>query len=175
MTAADIVSVSAILLSPLIALRTSSWLEARKEVRLRKLGIYRTLMATRAQNLSHPHIEALNSIDLEFRAKNGKEKAVRDAWKLYLDHLNDRNYPAESWGVRRQELAVELLYVMGKAVGYDFDKVHIGKGIYSPMAHGRIEADQEAIRAGLRNILEKKSSIQVQVIGPDSNIQPDTD
>lgn len=64
------------LLSPLIALRVSRRLDARREVRERKMKIFRTLMATRARRLSMEHVEALNMIDVEFSERHGPEKAV---------------------------------------------------------------------------------------------------
>lgn len=127
-----------------------------KEVRERKLQVFKTLMATRAYTISPNHVEALNKIDLEFSPKKKHEKQVLDAWKEYLDVLGNRELSPEQWSVRRVDLLVELLFHMGRALDYDFDKTQIRNGTYSPVAHGKIEEQQEAILQGLIDILEGK-------------------
>lgn len=158
-----IIEVLAILLSPLIALQVSARLDALKERRQRKVAIYRILMATRAQNLIWDHINALNSIDIDFAGPGKKDKAVRDKWKEYLDHLGDDQMEPSQWATTRIEKLVEVLFVMGPAVGYSFDKVHLKRGIYSPRFHGRLEEDNEAIRTMARQLLEGKAALRVHV------------
>jgi hypothetical protein len=114
------------------------------------------LMATRAYTLAPLHVEALNRIDLEFQANRKHEKLVLEAWKAYLDLLGNRDLSPEQWNVKRVDLLVELLYHMGHALGYDFDKTQIKNGTYAPVAHGRIEEQQEAIRQGVIDLMEGK-------------------
>ncbi|MDE2314976.1 MAG: hypothetical protein KGK06_01085, partial [Xanthomonadaceae bacterium] len=59
-------TIAAVLLSPLIAVQVTRYLDNKKEVRERQLWIFKTLMATRASSMSPHHVEALNRIDLEF-------------------------------------------------------------------------------------------------------------
>ena len=120
-------------------------------------------MATRAYTLSPGHVEALNRIDLEFDSKKKHEKKVLDAWKQYLDLLGDRSLPTEQWGVKRSELLIELLYHMGLALDYDFDKTYIKNGTYFPGAHGEIEEQQKAIRQGIIDIMEGKRVVPMHV------------
>lgn len=159
-----VVEVLAILLSPLIALQVSTILQLRRDQKSRRIQIYRTLMATRSQNLSWDHINALNAIDLDFAGQNKKDKAVRDKWKEYLDHLNDSSVPFEQWAIVRIDKFVELLFVMGEAVGYSFDRVHLKRGTYSPRAHGLLEEDQHKIRTLARQLLEGGISLPVRVV-----------
>jgi hypothetical protein len=166
----DLIMIAAIFLGPIFAVQLTRWLDDRQEGRERKLNIYRTLMATRAANLSPLHVEALNMIDIEFVAKGRKEKEVRDAWKMYLDHLNNPHLSAEQWGLKRSELMIDLLHKMGRSLNYDFDKVHIGK-VYSPRAHGEIEDDQAAIRRGVRQILERQISIPVELVSSAQSVE----
>lgn len=79
-TIADWLIVLATLLSPLIAVQATRYLDERNEVRGRKLSIFKTLMATRGYTVSWVHVEALNRIDLEFVRGRKKEKAVVEAW-----------------------------------------------------------------------------------------------
>ena len=156
MTLTDILMVTATAVSPLIAVQVTRYLDDRNEARGRKLQVFKTLMATRAYNIAPIHVEALNRIDLEFSLKKPSEKAVLDVWQQYLDHLGDRQMDPTMWAMRRVELLVDLLYAMGKALGYDFNKTQIKNGTYSPSAHGRIESEQERVRALTLELLEGK-------------------
>jgi hypothetical protein len=86
--ATDWINIVAILVAPLVAVQLSLWLERRKQRRLRQLETFRTLMATRASGLAPDHVKALNMIDVEFYGSDKGSKAVLQAWRAYLDHLN---------------------------------------------------------------------------------------
>ena len=76
-----------------------------------------------------------------------------------------------AWDVRRSDLLVDMLYAMGKAVGYDFNKTQIKNGTYSPTAHGRIEEEQGRFRTLVLELLEGKRDLPMRVtnIRPQSN------
>ena len=103
-------------ISPLIAVQVTRYLDDRNEERGRKLKVFKTLMATRAYSISPPHVEALNSIDLEFSAQHPKERAVLDIWQQYLDHQGNTGMEAGAWNVRRVDLLVDLLTQWGKCL-----------------------------------------------------------
>src|SRR6185369_14731355 len=134
-----------------------------KEVRGRKLSIFKTLMATRAYTVSPQHVEALNRIDLEFSSKRPAEKRVLDVWAQYLDHLG-ANTETPGWSQRRQDLLVDMLHEMGKALGYDFNKTQIKNATYAPIAHGKIESEQERIRAMTLELLEGDRPLPMRVV-----------
>jgi hypothetical protein len=163
MTATNIIMILAVFLGPIVAVRLTRFLDDRKEVRERKLWVFKTLMATRAYTIAPAHVEALNRIDLEFESKKKHEKKVLDAWKEYLDVLGNRDLSPEQWNVKRVDLLVELLYHMGQSLNYDFDKTQIKNGTYSPIAHGKIEEQQEAIRQGVIDIMEGKRVLPMYV------------
>ncbi len=165
----DIVMIFAVALGPIIAVQLTRYLDDRKEIRGRKLWVFKTLMATRAYTLSPQHVEALNRIDLEFSPKNKHEKKVLGYWRQYLDLLGDKLLPPDQWGVRRMDLLVELLYQMGISLGYDYDKTEIKNGTYSPVAHGRIEEQQEAIRQGVVDLLQGKRVMPMWVVNRDQD------
>lgn len=164
MTIADWLTISAILLGPIIAVQLTRYLDNQKEARERKLQVFKTLMATRAYTVSWDHVVALNRIDLEFDKDNKKEKAVIEAWKAYLDLLGDKNMPPEQWAVKRIDLLIELLHNMAQVLDYDFDKTHIKNSSYSPVAHGNIEDEQKALRTGLIQVLEGRRPIPMTVV-----------
>jgi len=144
----------AVLTGPVIAVRDTRYLDDIKEIRDRKLSIFKKLMATRAYILSWDHIEALNRIDLEFDRQRKGEKAVIEAWKEYLDLLGNKSLSPEQWAVKRIDLLVELLHKMALVLKYDFDKTHIRNSSYSPLAHGELEEQQALIRRGIIQILD---------------------
>jgi hypothetical protein len=157
------VVVIATLLSPLIAIQVSKWLERRTQARDEQVRIFKTLMATRAANLDPRHVESLNVIDVVFHAGDKKEIEIRRLWKQYLDHLNDRAYPQDVWGVKRIELLVELLHAMAVFLGFDFDKTHIKNQAYFPEGYGDLENDQTVNRKALREILTGQRSLPMWV------------
>lgn len=163
MTLTDILMIMATALSPLIAVQVTRYLDDRNEERGRKLYVFKTLMATRAYNISVAHVEALNRIDLEFSNKKPREKAVLNVWQQYLDHLGNKEMNAEAWNIRRVDLLVDLLYAMGMAVGYDFNKTQIKNGTYAPTAHGRIENEQEEIRRMTLEVLKGERDLPMRV------------
>lgn len=163
----------AVLLSPLLAVQAQKWLELLRERRSRKLAIFNALMGTRAQRLSFDHVQALNMIDIDFyghrllgfRFQSGGEKAVISSWKTYLDHLNQPFNEAahDAWLVRSNDLFTDLLFEMSRALGYDFDKVHLKRSIYSPRAHGEQETLTLELRDGLRRVLSGERHIPIEL------------
>ena len=163
MTLTEILIVLATALSPVIAVQVTRYLDDRNEERGRKLQVFKTLMATRAYNIAPAHVEALNRIDLEFSARKPLEKAVLDVWQQYLDHLGILQMEPGAWNVRRVDLLVDLLYVMGKTLGYDFNKTQIKNGTYSPTAHGRLEDERGRVRSMVLELLEGKRELPMRI------------
>ena len=165
MTLTDIISVLAVLLSPLVALQVSELLQRRRERRERRLFVFKTLMATRASGLAPEHVQALNMIDVEYHGTDAKSKAVLNAWKAYLDHLNSPQLDSAVWGSRREDMFVDLLYEMSRHLEYDFDKTHIRRTSYFPKGFGDLELDQLAIRKGIAAIMNGRAAFPIHVVG----------
>jgi Family of unknown function (DUF6680) len=165
MKVADWLMILAVLLAPLVAVQVQKFLEHYRENRVRKLDVFKVLMATRAATVSPQHVQALNMIDLEFQGK--KYKNVTDTWKTYLDHLN--HYPKQDekqqtlWGERRVDLLTKLLMEMCKSLGYSFDEVHVKRAIYAPEAHAQIENENWLIRQGLIRLLYGDANLKMDV------------
>jgi len=53
---------------------------------------------------------------------------------------------------------------MAQVLHFDFDKTHIKNSAYSPVAHGNMEDQQNAIRRGVVELLEGKRIIPMYVI-----------
>jgi glutaredoxin len=153
----------AVLLAPIIAIQVSTYLEKRRERRLRRFTVFRTLMTARATTLSPVFVEALNMIDVEFYGKDRKPKAVSKAWKSLLDHLYDKTLSGEAWTIKKEDLTSELLHKMALSLGYHFDKVHIKRATYFPSDHGEIKEDHKLIRKGLRALFAGERSLPMEV------------
>lgn len=162
MTVTDWLMIVAIFLGPIVAVRLTRYLDNQKEIKERKVDIFKTLMATRAYTVSWLHVEALNRIDLEF--DKDQEKEVIEAWKQYHDLLKDTITPIEQWEIKRVDFLVELLHKMAIVLGYDFDKTHIKNSSYSPRAHGDTEIQDAALRKGLIEILEGRRPVLMSII-----------
>lgn len=173
----DWLTIFSTLLSPLIALQVSEWIARRRQTRDEQMRVFKILMSTRAANLDPRHVEALNMIDVVFSSTSRTEIEIRSRWKQYLDHLSDKNYPKDSWGVKRVDLMVELLHVMATFLGFDFDKTHIKNQCYYPEGYGFLESDQGTIRRGLAEVLSGNRALPMWVTNfppQASPPQPDT-
>ena len=168
MNISDLLTILAILTAPIIALQIQKYIEDRKEIRERKMQIFRTLMATRATRLDVKHIEALNMIDIEFF----KNKKITEAWKLLLDNFanypqnpNEKNYESKisSCAEKSDGLFVDLLSEMAKSLDYKFDKVQLKRNIYIPKGQANIIMNQEFMRHAFVEVLSGKRSIPIEI------------
>ena len=164
----DWLFIVATLLGPILAVQAQKWVERFREKRGQKFKIFRSLMATRAARLSPEHVQALNMIDVAFYGgsfRSHTERAVLDAWKEYLDHLNSPVTPENGniWSARQIELFSNLLYAISKDLGYSYDKVQLNKGAYSPMAHGNIEAEQGKIRELMIKVFRGEQPVKMAI------------
>jgi hypothetical protein len=160
----DYLTITAIIIGPIASVQIQKYLERRKDGRNEKVIIFRTLMSTRGTSLSKLHVEALNQIDLVFKDK--KYQLVRLAWGEYLDNLyqkvNDNNLSI--WSNKNEDLLAELLYQMGLALGYNYDKVTIKRNSYTPVAHSNMENENQIIRTGFIELLKGERVIPMRVI-----------
>lgn len=161
MRTADYLMLLAVLLGPILAVQAQAYLERRRERRNGKLQVFYSLMATRADRISTEHVRALNRIDLEFY----KHKSVRDGWAIYRDHLfsqfDDASFP--TWISKGDDLFVDLLHVISKELGFDFDKVNLRKGSYSPKALGEADRTERDIKTNLSAVLAGTRPITIRV------------
>lgn len=163
----DIIMTVAVIIGPIAAVQIQKLLESIREKRQRKINIFKILMTTRATRVSLEHIQALNMIDVEFVEKKYSEVSV--AWRAYHDALSHDDPQAAGWVERTDVLFIELLHIMGKSLGYSFDKVMLKRTAYSPVAHGQVEYDQEAIRKGLVNIVKGKIALPFYLVNMEEN------
>lgn len=169
-----ILTVIAIVMGPILAVQAQKISELVREKRIRKVVIFKTLMATRASRVSFDHVKALNMIDIEFYGKrilgvkfqSNKYNRVTLDWKTYHDNLNakDDDTKSKTWLDKNDELFIDLLFEISGALGYDFDKIQLKRGAYSPIAHGEQEIDALTIRRSLSKILSGEEALPMKVV-----------
>jgi hypothetical protein len=167
----EVLTIIAIIVGPILAIQAQKYLERKREEEERRLRIFKTLMVTRGTGLSPLHVEALNSIDIEFNSESDDDKNVRNAWKAYLDELT--HFPKEGqeedkkrWGEKIESFLGDLLSVMSKAVGYDFDKTYIKRAAYTPIKYSDIEVEQDFIRRSMVKLFLGETSVPIQIKAP---------
>ncbi|HWK32093.1 MAG TPA: DUF6680 family protein, partial [Hyphomicrobium sp.] len=158
MTIADGLIIVATLLSPVIAIQVQKLIERTKEQHQARLQVFYDLMATRATRVAPKHVEALNRIDIEFRASRKPESKVLDAWRIYADHLNINLEGASEaeiahWTNRGDDLFTDLLEALAAALHYPFNRVQLRRGIYYPRAHGYAEMRRDIFEREIIRLL----------------------
>jgi hypothetical protein len=157
----DVAIVIATFSGPVVALWIQRIVDERRDQRRRRLDIYRRLMIERGAN-SPAFVWGINAIPVEFNESGGEVGAVREAWRIYLNHLGkDASQP--SWEMERGRLLVDLLQAMGKHLGYDVSRVELETGIYAPLGHVKAASDQDAIREGVAALLRGDKTLPLDV------------
>ncbi len=161
----DVLIVAVTFLGPIVAVQLQKLLERNRETNSARNKLFKTLMATRALNLSPAHVEALNAVPIEFYGSSSPLKGINTRWKIYYEHLLAPANGDSNWETRRRELLFNLLVDMSKFLHYDFDEVDIKK-VYAPQGHAVIEADQEIIRRGFAELFKGQLTIPVEIRHP---------
>jgi hypothetical protein len=158
----SVITIVAIVVGPIAALWIQRLLDGGREVRNRKLWIYKTLMSNRATRTAPVYVQALNLIDIEFIGSGKKETAVRDAWKELIDlYTNYKTTPNANDKVT--DLTAILLDAMGEALGYNFGKVYVKRGAYYPELLSDVEIELHALRRALLELLNGQRRVPVGV------------
>lgn len=158
MTNAEIIIALATFFGPIAAIQAERFLARRREKRDRQLTIFRTLMATRASQLTAEHVNAINAIPIDFYG----HKKVTDRWEEYFAHLHKEGMDEKLWGQKKAELLMALLSEIGAALRYRFNAREM-ESIYSPKGHAAIENAQNAILFGMAELLSGRKPLQMEV------------
>lgn len=158
----SIAIVLATFIGPIAAVQVQKYIEKSREIKERKLAIYKTLMATRNELIfSLEQVRALNLIKIEFY----KEKAVIDAWETYHSHLS-KTFTEDSeshWGITRVNLYIKLLYCIGENLGYHFNEAEI-ENAYRPLAHDKYLKQQKSIFDNLERLFNGEIILPIKVV-----------
>jgi hypothetical protein len=159
-------TISAIILGPVLAFAIQHWRDRLRDDKNRKRNTFQQLLLTLKVPMAPNHVNAINSIPLEFYSN----PTVFQAWREYTSHLNNtamlKNFPAR-WGEKKYELLIALAYEMGKSLGYKhLDKTTLRDNVYVPQGYEDRETQFEQMRDALLLVLKGQRSVPVTMVGP---------
>ncbi|MGC8536922.1 MAG: DUF6680 family protein [Rhizomicrobium sp.] len=154
--------VIATLLGPVLAVYVTRRIDEARQVRERRLTIFRSLMATRRATLAADKVMALNMVEIDFYGI----KPVEDAHQEVMAHINlPRPLPAD-WGDRHRKLLTKLLSEMAKVLGYDLQQLDVLEGGYYPQGFADIELEQQELRREFIQVLSGNRPLRVSPAAP---------
>lgn len=110
---------------------------------------------------------------LGIRRRTKREQAVLDSWKEYHDNLGEGGDWPEAQQLahyaKREEIFINLLYAVALDVGFNFDRVQLKRGAYTPMAHEELESELRALRKAMLGGFTGESPLKLEVVRVPAN------
>jgi hypothetical protein len=154
----EIINVFALLLSPLIAVLVSVFLQSKQVKCGEKKVIFSTLIATRHSPINDQTVRALNMIDVVFY----KNKNVRRLWREYYDMLHNTGLNNDLGYKTRQTKNLELITEMAKDLGYGKEITALDvERVYYPVGLGQAFTRSEDIANELLRVLKASGGLQI--------------
>jgi hypothetical protein len=159
-------TIAAIILGPVLAFAIQQWRDRLRDDLKRKRAIFQQLLLTLKAPMAPNHVNAINSIPLEFYSDGG----VFQAWREYVSHLNNipmlKQLPAQ-WTEKKSGLLINLAYEIGKCLGYKhLDKAALKDNVYTPQGYEDREEESRKIRESCLQVLKGQHPIPVTMVGP---------
>jgi hypothetical protein len=156
-------TIIAIILGPLLAFGVQRWRDALREQRNKRLDILRRLLLTLKVPMAPNHVDAINSIPLEFHSSS----AVMEAWRLYTSHLNERQSDRKAWGAKKFDLLVDLVYQIAQQMNYShIDKALLRDSLYVPQGYQDAEEELRLMRGAWLQVLQGKRPLPMTMVAP---------
>lgn len=170
MTINDWLTILAILLSPVIAVLVTLWMQFRRQARDRQLVVLITLFANRHQPVANECVQALNAIDVVF----GSNARVRQLWREYYDMLGNAGLNNPNGFEQRQAKNRELIYAMAQSLGFRGAISHNDmERVYIPEAMGRDRERVDEIARELLRVLKASGGVSLSQRPPDASERRD--
>lgn len=151
------VSILAILLSPVVAVLVTVYLQSRREKRNQKLWIFNTLIGTRHSPIIDENVRALNMIDVVFH----DSQRVRELWHEYFNMLGNEGLNNPQGWAQRQKKNLEMITEMAKVLGYGEAITHLDVDrVYYPIGLGAQSQKAQEIAEELLRVLKASGGIQ---------------
>jgi uncharacterized protein DUF6680 len=142
----------AIVVSPLIAVLVTTYLQDRKERRSQKVWLLSTLIATRHNPLTDETIRALNMIDVVFH----DAPRVRTLWHEYYDMLHNEGLNNPTGWEQWQKKNLEMITEMARVLGYGRAITHLDAArVYSPVGPSEQARKNAELVDGFLRLFEK--------------------
>ena len=157
-----LMSVAAIIASPIITLWIQRRLNDGKARRERRELIFKALWVNRRRQFYIARVDALNMIDVEFFG----ERKVQDAWEDLRAHYFRQEHPGlnnDQIFTEREEKYATLLFEISQVLGYNFGRTHIRDNIYRPQLHGQFDEIEFETRKLFLDLL-KSDALPIRVV-----------
>ncbi|RKY94847.1 MAG: hypothetical protein DRQ01_01310 [Ignavibacteriae bacterium] len=151
----QVVSIIAIILSPIIATFITLFYSKIKSKRDAKMNLFLNLMANR-KTYPPPYltVNAMNTIDVIFNS----HKTVIDLWHKVFDSLQQK--PEIINWKQHDHLYVQMLSEMSRVLGYKtLQQIDIDK-FYSPIAHGEQYLISQKLQQEFLRVLKNTSRFE---------------
>ncbi len=145
----------AILVSPVIAVAVSVWIQNRSVRKGAKMQVFSTLVANRHRPITDENIRALHMIDVVF----ADEPRVRSLWHRYFDLTGSQDGTGDLGYKKREQIYRDMLVAMGRELGFS-TKVEQGdiERIYQPVGLGEQTRLQEETQKEFLRVLKSSES-----------------
>lgn len=110
----DWINVIAIIISPIIAVLITTWINSKNEQRKEKMEVFKQLMVARAIPKTYEYVKVMNSLDVIFADNSKVRKAWRNLYNEYKTHPADLN--------KVKNCQIKLIEEVAKDLGYK-DKI----------------------------------------------------
>lgn len=158
-------TIIAIIIGPLLAFEVQRRRDNRREHRNRKQDVFRRLLLTLKVPMAPSHVDAINSIPVDFHA----QPEVMRAWRLYTSHLNNGNMlksEPQRWAEKKFDLLIDLVHKIGQHLGYEhIDEATLRDNLYVPQGYGDVEEEWRQIREGWLQVLKGQRPIAMTMVG----------
>lgn len=144
----DIINIAAIVLSPIIAVVVTIFLQNRSDKKKEKIAIIKSLLSTGHYLYSDEIIRSYNLIDIVFK----DDKDVRAKWKLYYEALCNESLQYQV----RLDKKLDLILAMCKSVNY---RVNLLTGLCDKLEQEVAQATHYASQL-MEAVLQEAFSIQ---------------
>jgi hypothetical protein len=165
-------TIAAIILGPLLAFAVQHQRDKKQERERRKTEIFRRLLLTLKVPMAQSHVDALNSIPLEFQS----HADVMRAWRLYTSHLNNSamlKADSQRWGEKKFDLLVDLVGKIANTLDYGhIDGATLRDNVYVPKGYQDVEEQWRQIRDAWQQVLNGQRPLTMTMIGPIQVEQP---
>ena len=153
----DWLNIVALVLSPLVAVLVSLWLQDRNERRKEKRLILATIWANRRNIVQIDAVRALNMIDIVFH----DQARVRQIWKELYDMYHNQGLNNELGFEQRANKEKELVVEMGKNLGYGKTITALdAERVYHPTGLADYFAKSNALLDELLRVLKSSGGVQ---------------
>ena len=160
------VNILAILLSPVVAVLVTLYLQSRREKRNQKLWIFNTLIGTRHSPIIEENVRALNMIDVVFH----DSQRVRELWHEYFNMLGNEGLNNPQGWAQRQKKNLEMITEMAKVLGYGKAITHLDVDrVYYPVGLGAQSQKAQEIAEELLRVLKASGGVQFAPRGESAN------